>query len=110
MGPIAMTKVAEASLSPLEDPLRMALRDTPWPSTGQFIACPVCGESWRPWCGSRLPCHAKCVLTEAAQDALLDEYGVTQAEQAALLGVSVPVIRASVAAALRRRGKEHARQ
>lgn len=45
--------------------LRLPLRDEPWSagSNGWHI-CPVCGENWRPWSFSLLPCHAKCLLNE----------------------------------------------
>ncbi len=36
--------------------------------------CPRCGESWVRWRGSRLLCHARCVLTVEEVDALLVEY------------------------------------
>lgn len=86
-----------------DSPFRLPLRETPWQGFDKFTTCPVCGGPWRPWEGSLLPCHAKCLLTEEAQDDLADEVGVTQADQAKRLGVSVAVIRASVDAALRRR-------
>ena len=43
--------------------LKRALLTTPW-SAGlhQARPCPECGKAWMPWCGSRLPCHARCLL------------------------------------------------
>lgn len=70
--------------------------------------CPVCGQGWQPWPGSYLPCHGRCLPTEEAQDALLDEQGVTEAEQARRLGVSVAVVRSSIFAARRRRARRSA--
>lgn len=33
--------------------------------------CAVCGELWRPWAGSRLPCHARCLFTDEGRRELL---------------------------------------
>lgn len=84
-------------------PFRLPLRKEPWANFGGWTVCPVCLTLWRPWRGSYLPCHAKCLLTDEAQDELADELGVGQAEQAERLGVTVAVIRASIAASLKRR-------
>lgn len=44
--------------------LRMPLAD-PWPAGIHWgRPCAICGETWRPWAHSRLPCHAKCLLTD----------------------------------------------
>lgn len=84
--------------------LRMPLRAEPWPpGPHPFRPCPVCGVAWRPWCGSLLPCHGKCLLEPDDQDALLDEIGVTEHQQARRLGLTVSVIRANIADARRRR-------
>jgi len=62
------------------------MRDVPWPQSGNYI-CPVCQGPWRPFTGSCLPCHARCVWTreaalwllaeERAASVLAKEIGVT---------------------------------
>jgi hypothetical protein len=80
------------------------LRTSPWAS-GIYHGrheCPVCGKAWWPWAGSYLPCHARCLMTESAQDEILacpDTVGVI----ADRLGVSVAVIRASLRLAAARK-------
>lgn len=83
--------------------MRIPLREEPWqsPEIGPR-PCPVCGELWRPWVGSFLPCHARCLFTDEEQDALLEE-NATRAAQARRLGVTVSVIQAALSAARRRR-------
>jgi len=84
---------------------RIPLRDQPWPyGEGRLptTKCPICGDIWIPWAGSMLPCHARCLLTDDAQDRLLDEAD-TVLNQANKLGVSPSVVRASIFAARRRR-------
>ena len=51
---------------------RLPLRDEPWGAGVPYQDCPVCGEHWRPWCGSHLPCHAKCLLTDEAAEIVRD--------------------------------------
>jgi hypothetical protein len=85
---------------------KMELRSEPWGKGDYtFRICPVCAEKWRPWPNSLLPCHAKCLLTEAAQDELLDE-DATATEQVRRLGLTIGTIRASLAAARRRRRED----
>lgn len=44
--------------------LRVALRSEPWPNGKHDPRpCVVCGNTWIPWAGSRLRCHARCLLT-----------------------------------------------
>lgn len=48
---------------------RISMRVDPWPFVegGHATrACPVCGHWWRPWTGSRLPCHAECLFDDDA--------------------------------------------
>lgn len=87
---------------------RLPLRDEPWPvGDNGWHTCPVCGRPWRPWAGSLLPCHGKCLLTERAQDDLLD-YAVDESTEplariAERLGLTLAVVRSSIIAAKRRR-------
>lgn len=66
----------------------LLLRTEPWPlETHEVRPCPVCGKRWQPWGGSHLPCHAVCLFTDVAREAirqdprcsavLVQEYGVT---------------------------------
>ncbi len=83
--------------------MRMQLRAEPWPMGAHPPRpCPVCGEPWRPWALSRLPCHGKCLFTEEEQDKILADPR-TQKEVAAALGVTVCTIRAAEGAAHRRK-------
>jgi hypothetical protein len=50
---------------------RIPMRDEPWPASGDWRPCPVCKAGWRPWRGSRLPCHASCLYRPDDQDKLL---------------------------------------
>jgi hypothetical protein len=48
--------------------MRLPLRTDPWPVPREGRAakeCPICGMPWRPWKGSRLPCHGRCLLNES---------------------------------------------
>ena len=84
--------------------LLLPLREEPWPAGPHpFRPCPICGVAWRPWAFSRLPCHARCILSPEDQDALLAE-NVTERIQAERLGVSTSVIRSNLAAARKRKG------
>lgn len=80
--------------------LLVPLREAPWEAQGGWLACPVCSKPWRPWAGSRLQCHARCLYSEAdaATIAFADRSGLfkTQIELAARLGISVGVLRAVV--------------
>jgi hypothetical protein len=64
--------------------------------------CPICGERWRPAAGRVLPCHARCLFHEQAQDDILDgpDGPVVVARH---LGVPVKVIDAAMTAARKRR-------
>ena len=85
--------------------VRHRLRAEPWPpGESGWRRCAVCDEPWRPWAGSRLPCHARCFLSPEEQESLLDERARI-AEQAERLGVTIGVIRASHFAALKRRAE-----
>ena len=76
----------------------MDMRTKPWQGPSDFRPCPVCKKSWRPWHGSRLPCHAKCYLTDAGVDLLaaLWRTQMTIAGIAATLEVPNSVINASL--------------
>lgn len=83
--------------------MRMPLRSEPWPPGAHAPReCPVCWDYWRPWAGSYLPCHGRCLFTEDEQDALLDEDRTAKA-QAQDHGVTQSVIRAALGAAMKRR-------
>jgi len=74
--------------------LRLPLLDQPWVGRQPARPCPVCGRPWFPWHGSRLPCHAKCLLTkEGAVVALAPDVG--HAEAADRLGVPAGVVAAT---------------
>lgn len=78
---------------------RAPLRFAPWPNGPHTSRkCVVCGELWLPWKGSRLTCHARCLLTEPAQLALLDDPRSNE-KIAEDLGVTTAVVRASIFAA-----------
>ncbi len=82
---------------------RMALREEPW-AVGEhpYGPCPVCGVPWRPWPGSMLPCHAKCLLAQWAQDELLDS-STSVVDLAKRLGITASTVRASIYEARERR-------
>lgn len=82
---------------------RMALVD-PAPSA-RYETCVVCGKARQVYRGSRLPCHAACLFTEALQDELLDSPD-SPGTQARKLGVTRAIIMASYAAARRRRAAQ----
>ena len=85
-----------------EFPMRLPMLLDPRPMGSQLSrTCPICNEYWMPWAGSRLPCHGKCLFTEEAQEALLDD-NRTEQELARVVGVSGSVIRAARGAARRR--------
>lgn len=53
----------------MEGDIRMPMRSQPWPAgTHSSRPCSVCGKTWRPYAMSRLPCHARCLLTDAAAE------------------------------------------
>jgi len=81
---------------------RLPLRETPWGPSEPERPCPVCGGWWRPWVGSTMPCHARCLLYEWAQDELAD-LKESEARIALRLGLKLTVVRASIQEALRRR-------
>lgn len=50
---------------------RIPLLETPRPKgMHEEILCPICGKKWKPWAGSRLPCHSRCLFTEDAVKAI----------------------------------------
>lgn len=75
---------------------------TPWEPCGYG-----CGKPWRRWKGTKLIGHAKCALSEAEQDALLqrmeDDPRLTLAVLAERYGVTPAVVIAWQRYALRRR-------
>lgn len=79
------------------------LRADPWPAgLNPIQKCPVCGETWQPWAGSRLACHTACLFTD---ETLLDILASrrTDAQLSTLYGVTVSVVR-SVRAPMRQTG------
>ena len=86
--------------SPLNDHLRMQLREEPWPAgTHTYRPCPICGNPWRPFAFSYLPCHAKCVFTDEAVDLLRAHYDdptTRMGDFADDFGVTPGVIRATL--------------
>jgi len=79
---------------PLAAPFRLARRWEPWAHEHCTPRpCPVCGKWWKPWPGSVLPCHGRCLWTEAAAVALIRDPR-TQIQLARDLGVSISVVRA----------------
>lgn len=80
------------------EPLPLRRHDT--------IPCPICGQAWQPFGGTRLPCHARCLYDEAGQDVILElsEGGAGDKNLVRALGVTHSVLRATLKAALARRG------
>lgn len=76
---------------------RLPLRTEPWPVGANHAACPVCSLPWRPFAGSRLPCHARCLFDDRAREVLKEVASSgsyrTQGDLASDLGVSVDVLR-----------------
>ena len=73
---------------------RLPLRDKPWPlGLHEPRGCPVCGGYWKPWAGSRLPCHARCLFTDDAR-AVVRSDPRCDAEIARHYGVTMSVVRA----------------
>lgn len=83
---------------------RLALLEEPAAEGRLMETCVVCGKHRQVYKGSRLPCHAACLLTHEEQDRLLDEIK-SAVKQAGELGVEVSVIRASHKAAQKRRSR-----
>jgi hypothetical protein len=53
---------------------RLPMREEPWPQGSNAARpCPICGKHWRPWAGSRLPCHAKCLYEPATLRMITEE-------------------------------------
>ena len=78
----------------IESMTRARLRAEPWPAGNNgYHDCPICGERWRPYAGSLLPCHAACMWTDdgalaLAMDPRADSLIARQ------LGVTMPIVRA----------------
>ncbi len=88
-----MTQPYEIGIT--HDWLVMPMRAQPWPkgAAHPWRPCPVCGDRWRPWAGSLLPCHAKCMWTpEGAMMLFRDRRTETRLETA--LGLTRSIIRA----------------
>jgi hypothetical protein len=65
----------------------------PWPKgENGWIPCPVCGQPWRPWAGSYLPCHARCLFDDDEERAIKNDPRSTRVI-ANELGVTESVIR-----------------
>lgn len=75
--------------------LVMPMRAQPWPKGGghPWQLCPVCKQKWRPWAGSLLPCHAKCIWTEQGAVSLFND-SRTETQLEAALGLTRSIIRA----------------
>lgn len=72
------------------------MREEPWPPGTSLTTCPACGRSWRPFVGSRLPCHAGCLWTPADRSrirSILFETTIQAMKVAEQLGVSISVVR-----------------
>lgn len=82
---------------------RLPLRDTPWGTGEPVRPCPVCGKGWSPWCGSRLPCHARCLLADEGAIQLYEE-PLTITQQMAKYDLSPSVVRASIRRGARLKG------
>ncbi len=100
------------TLAMLLNEIRPVIPLTPEPlaGTGDFQRCSVCDGYWRPWAGSRLPCHARCLYSEVDQDELLRicevpsfEYSVS--DVARHLGVTLGILTASTRQAINRRSE-----
>ena len=79
---------------PLSAPWRLPLNPEPYgPGPHKPSECPVCGAWWRPYPGSHLPGHGKCLWTDDAARALITDPR-HQYQLAADIGVSISVIRA----------------
>jgi hypothetical protein len=79
---------------------RVKLRETPWTREnggGTWQPCPCCNKRWRPFVGSFLPCHARCLYepaTAATIKALYLSTSLTEKQLADALGIAVPMLRA----------------
>jgi len=66
-----------------------------------------CGKPWIPWAGSRLIGHARCLYSHDEAEALLVRFEadprLRESMLADELGVTVSVVRATLAAARKRR-------
>lgn len=104
-------------MSTLDDRLQsirptIPLRDDPTVGQGEFQQCPVCDGPWRPWAGSRLPCHARCLYAPADQDALLaiceaPAVDYTLSDVSAALGVTPGILTANTRCSINRRTERH---
>lgn len=84
--------------------LRMPLRD-PWPlGKHESRPCPVCGESWIPWPGSRLPCHGRCLLTDEGIELVHNAWKTDPTASAQVIADRFQIPRAVVLTTLRRLG------
>lgn len=73
--------------------LRVPLLPAPWPPGAPASACMFCGGYWKPWPGSRLPCHARCIWSPEGALALATDLR-TDRELAAAIGTTISVVRA----------------
>ena len=72
---------------------RIPLRTDPWPIGAHAPRpCPICGKHWRPWAGSVLPCHARCLFDADGVRAILEHPG-TNAAAARAYGLTDGVLR-----------------
>lgn len=77
---------------------RLPMRAEPWQSSERQV-CPVCGGTWRPWVGSRLPCHARCLFDDENLGYFLEIAArpkVAIAELARHQGISLATARAII--------------
>jgi hypothetical protein len=79
---------------------KVKLRAEPWTLAnggGTWQACPCCVKRWRPFVGSRLPCHAKCLYTAEDKAKIRELYqasSITEKKLAELLGITPAMVRA----------------
>lgn len=72
----------------------MSMRAQAWPiGASAWRTCPVCNDKWRPWAGSRLPCHAKCLWTPVGALALFND-SRNEKQLMTDLGVTISIVRA----------------
>lgn len=73
---------------------------TPWGRFEPTRPCPICGQPWSPWVGSRLPCHARCLLDDEAKLALMDliatDPRATLTAVAEAMGISISALRSAL--------------
>lgn len=78
---------------------RLPMREVPWPPGGCTTTCPLCGGYWRPFAGSFLPAHAKCLFSpedkERIRQMVLSSTKRLD-DTAAELGIPTQIVRAII--------------